>query len=168
MPPHSLGVKIAHWVTAVAFVALVVSGVAILIAHPRLYWGETGSAGTPSLVDLPLRQVFGPSGWGRSLHFEAAWVAMLTGVVYLRVRRSYQRYDPIQRSVYRAVVFVAGPAMLWTGLAMSPMVLSALPFLATILGGHQSARTLHFAGGLGLIVFLFVHVTRVVMTGRRM
>lgn len=168
MPPHSLGVKIAHWVTAVAFAALTVSGAAILIAHPRLYWGETGSAGTPSLADLPLPLVYGPSGWGRSLHFEAAWLAVLTGVVYLRLRRSYERYDPVQRNVYRTVVFLTGPAMLWTGLAMSPMVRSALPFLATIVGGHQSARTLHFAGAIGLVLFLLVHVTRVAMTGRRM
>jgi len=35
-----------------------VSGVAVLLVHPRLYWGETGSLETPSLVDLPLPFVF--------------------------------------------------------------------------------------------------------------
>ena len=65
---------------------LVVSGVAILLAHPRLYWGETGALGTPSLVDLPLPFVLDVPirGPGRYLHFLAAWVSVFTG---LRVRR---------------------------------------------------------------------------------
>jgi hypothetical protein len=43
--------------TVASFVALVVSGIAILLAHPRLYWGETGALGGPSLVDLPLPMI---------------------------------------------------------------------------------------------------------------
>src|SRR5207237_8918983 len=62
---------------------LVVSGVAILIAHPRLYWGETGAVGTPALLDLPLPFTFGQSGWGRYLHFLSAWVMVVNGVLYV-------------------------------------------------------------------------------------
>src|SRR2546430_5164455 len=81
---HSVLVRVTHWMTAASFAALVVSGVAILLAHPRLYWGETGVVGMPSLVDLPLPFVLtGQSGWGRSLHFLSAWIAVATGVVYL-------------------------------------------------------------------------------------
>src|SRR5207248_318941 len=37
-----------------------------------------------SLVDLPLPFVLtGQSGWGRSLHFLAAWVCVVTGVIYV-------------------------------------------------------------------------------------
>src|SRR5580693_5160908 len=83
-PRHSAVVRITHWITAATFVAFVVSGIAILIAHPRLYWGETGGVGTPSLIDLPLPFVLvGQSGWGRSLHFLAAWVCVLNGVLYV-------------------------------------------------------------------------------------
>src|SRR5437870_5287217 len=39
---HSALVRITHWITTFSFVGLIVSGVAILLAHPRLYWGETG------------------------------------------------------------------------------------------------------------------------------
>jgi len=82
-PRHSAVVRITHWITALTFLALVVSGAAILLAHPRLYWGETGSVGTPSLIDLPLPFVLvGQSGWGRSLHFVAAWACVLTGFFY--------------------------------------------------------------------------------------
>src|SRR5262249_3926454 len=63
--------------------ALLVSGVAILIAHPRLYWGETGAFGSPALIELPLPLNLDQSGWGRSLHFLAAWVCVLNGAVYV-------------------------------------------------------------------------------------
>jgi len=82
-PRHSAVVRITHWITAFSFFALVVSGAAILLAHPRLYWGETGSVETPSLIDLPLPFVLvGQSGWGRSLHFVSAWACVLTGFFY--------------------------------------------------------------------------------------
>jgi cytochrome b subunit of formate dehydrogenase len=40
-PRHSLVVRITHWITTLAFFGLLISGIAILLAHPRLYWGET-------------------------------------------------------------------------------------------------------------------------------
>ena len=81
-PRHSAVVRITHWITAASFIALLVSGIAILIAHPRLYWGETGGVGTPSLIDLPIPFMIGHSGWGRYLHFLSAWIAVFTGVIY--------------------------------------------------------------------------------------
>ena len=80
---HSAVVRITHWITALSFFGLLVSGIAILLAHPRLYWGETGTVGTPSLFDLPLPFVLGHSGWGRYLHFLSAWVCVLTGLIYV-------------------------------------------------------------------------------------
>ena len=38
--PHSALVRVTHWVNAISFAALVTSGVAILLAHPRLYWAK--------------------------------------------------------------------------------------------------------------------------------
>jgi thiosulfate reductase cytochrome b subunit len=81
-PRHSAVVRITHWITALSFVGLFVSGIAIVIAHPRLYWGETGALGGPSLIDLPIPFMIGHSGWGRYLHFLSAWVSVLTGLVY--------------------------------------------------------------------------------------
>lgn len=80
---HSAVVRITHWMTALSFFALLISGIAILVAHPRLYWGETGALGTPSLLDLPIRLRLGHSGWGRYLHFLSAWVCVLTGLIYV-------------------------------------------------------------------------------------
>lgn len=80
---HTLLVRVTHWVNALSFLALVVSGIAILIAHPRLYWGETGYFGDPALIDLPLPTILDHTGWGRSLHFLVAWILVFNGLVYL-------------------------------------------------------------------------------------
>ena len=87
-PRHSALVRITHWIHTLSFFALVVSGIGILLAHPRFYWGETGAVGTPSLFDLPLPFLVttptyvGPSSWGRNLHFLSAWICVLNGLLY--------------------------------------------------------------------------------------
>src|SRR5258708_16514960 len=81
---HSAVVRINHGINTLSFFGLLVSGMAILLAHPRFYWGETGAIGTPSILDLPLPFMRGgPSGWGRNLHFLSAWVCVLNGALYV-------------------------------------------------------------------------------------
>jgi thiosulfate reductase cytochrome b subunit len=199
LEPHSALVRVTHWVNALGFAALAVSGIAILLAHPRLYWGETGTFGAPSLLDLPLPLVLdGQSGWGRSLHFLSAWVCVISGAAYLtggvmsgrlrrellpargdlRRARAHVRprrprgdhdlaYNPAQRLAYSAVVGLLFPATIWTGLAMSPAVTAAAPFLVVAAGGHQSARTIHFAAACALALFATAHVAMVTLSGFR-
>lgn len=83
-PRHSVLVRVTHWINTLSFIALAISGLAILLAHPRLYWGETGAVGTPSLIDLPLPFVLDTPirGPGRYLHFLSAWVWLLNGLLY--------------------------------------------------------------------------------------
>jgi thiosulfate reductase cytochrome b subunit len=83
-PRHSLLVRFTHWTFTLSFFGLVVSGFAIILAHPHFYLGETGNILTPPLFSLPLPTMLGgPSGWGRSLHFQSAWLAVLSGVLYV-------------------------------------------------------------------------------------
>jgi thiosulfate reductase cytochrome b subunit len=204
-PRHSGLVRFTHWISAVSFVGLVVSGFGIILAHPRFYWGETGGLGTPSLFDLPLPFMLGgPSGWGRYLHFQSAWLCVLNGMLYVAagfanrhfrknlapdrrdlawgsLRRSlashlrFERppaeealsYNVLQRISYLAVIFLLFPLMIWTGLAMSPALTSVFPWLVTILGGHQCARTIHFFAGVLLVLFVLVHVAMVCRAGFR-
>ena len=171
---HAALVRITHWIYTLAFFALLVSGIAILMAHPRLYWGETGGFGSPALLELPLPFDLDQSGWGRSLHFLAAWVAVLNGAVYAisglrngRFRKLSQIYNPLQHSAYLAVVFVLFPLVIASGLAMSPAIGAAFPFLVGAFGGHQSARTVHFAASSLLFLFLLVHIAMVYRAGFR-
>jgi thiosulfate reductase cytochrome b subunit len=92
---HSVVVRVTHWFTVLSFLALLVSGVEILISHPRFYWGETGNVNIPALFILPIPSSrdmvptgYGyvlpdQNGWSRYLHFEAAWILVFTGLLYV-------------------------------------------------------------------------------------
>jgi thiosulfate reductase cytochrome b subunit len=142
------------------------------------------------------------NGWSRYLHFEAAWVCVLTGIVYgiyglvsghfrknlFSERRDWHwrafrdriaqylrrkppdsaektSYNVLQRTAYVVVIFVLFPLVIWTGLAMSPAFTAAFPWTAELLGGRQSARTIHFFVSWLLLLFLIVHVAMVAMAG---
>ena len=82
---HPLWVRLTHWVNTAAFLALLVSGFAILLALPRLFWGETGANDAPAWIVLPLPVNLEQTGWGRNLHFLAAWIFVLNGALYLLI-----------------------------------------------------------------------------------
>ena len=88
---------------------------------------------------------------------------------HLRLRippaRGGPQYGLLQKCAYSFVVFVAAPLMVLTGLAMSPAVTAAFPFLLDLFGGYQSARTIHFFAFVALVLFVFVHVVMVVKSG---
>ena len=76
-------------------------------------------------------------------------------------------YNVLQRSAYLLVIFVLFPLIIWTGLALSPAFDSAVPAAVNLLGGRQSARTLHFFLSIALVLFLAVHVAMVALSGFR-
>lgn len=213
---HSALVRATHWLIALSCIALLVSGIEIVISHPRFYWGENGNVLTPALFKLPIPSSrslvptgYGyvlpdQNGWSRYLHFQSAWLVVLTGLVYVaagfvsghfrrdllprgedlswrplwRTVASHLRferpsaadarsYNLLQRLTYLFVIFALFPLIIWTGLAMSPAFTSAFPASVTLLGGRQSARTLHFFVAASLLLFLLVHVGMVWLVGFR-
>jgi thiosulfate reductase cytochrome b subunit len=88
---------------------------------------------------------------------------------HLRLRRprgeAAKRYNVLQKVTYLVVMFVLLPAMLLSGLTMSPAVTSFFPFLFDLFGGRQSARTIHFFAANLLILFVLVHVAQVLLFG---
>lgn len=85
---------------------------------------------------------------------------------HLRLRLHHtRRYGPLQKLAYGAVLFGLFPLMILTGLAMSPGMNAVFPWLTEIFGGRQSARTLHFAGMLGIGVFFIVHMLMILLAG---
>lgn len=213
---HSLLVRATHWLITFAFLALLVSGLEIVVSHPRFYWGETGNVNTTPLFKIPIPSsrnlvptgygyvLADQNGWSRYLHFQSAWVLVLVALLYgvaslfnghfrrnllpapsdvspkrlatsiaehLRFKRPGAEeawsYNVLQRVTYLLVIFVLFPMIIWTGLAMSPSFVSAVPAAVNVLGGQQSARTLHFFLTWALVLFLLVHVFMVFLAGFR-
>jgi thiosulfate reductase cytochrome b subunit len=227
---HARWVRVSHAIATASLLTLAFTGFVILMAHPRLYWGEVGNDLTPAVLELPISRnyrhggyekpmtffgnsggpvsasrtydIFNQNGWGRSLHFLAAWCLVLPGAVYLvigfagghfrahvfpqprelapahvwdalvdhlRLRippaSGGPSYNVLQKSAYSFVVFVAAPLMIVTGLAMSPAVTAAFPSLLRVVGGYQSARTIHFFAFVVLVLFVIVHVVMVIRSG---
>jgi len=67
-------------------------------------------------------------------------------------------YNPVQRILYGMVFGVLLPLMLFTGLAISPGFQAAAPWLLDLLGGRQSARSLHFIAAWGIFGFFVIHI----------
>jgi thiosulfate reductase cytochrome b subunit len=213
---HSFFVRVTHWLTTLAFLALLVTGAEILLSHPRFYWGEIGNVNTRPLFRIPVPSSRGmvptgygyvlpdQNGWSRALHFQSAWLVVGTGLLYLALglfsghfRRNlfpsfsdlspkvlarsilehlrFKRpcedeawsYNVLQRLAYLFVIFVLFPLIIWTGLAMSPAVDAAVPATVNLLGGQQSARTIHFFASLLLVLFFLVHIVMVILAGFR-
>ncbi len=76
-----------------------------------------------------------------------------------------RHYNGLQKLAYCFVIFVLGPMMVATGLAMSPTMDAAFPWLPIILGGRQSARTIHFICAFSFLGFFLVHIAMVVLSG---
>jgi len=77
------------------------------------------------------------------------------------------QYGLLQKCAYFSVVFLVMPLIVVTGLAMSPAINAAYPFLSGMFGGFQSARTIHFFLFAALVVFVVGHVLMVIMSGFR-
>ena len=75
------------------------------------------------------------------------------------------RYNPLQKLAYLGVVFVLAPLAVLTGLSMSPQLDSILGGWLALVGGRQSARTLHFIVMALFVLFAVVHVLMVVYAG---
>jgi Ni/Fe-hydrogenase b-type cytochrome subunit len=75
------------------------------------------------------------------------------------------RYNVLQKASYIGVIFVLLPVMIFTGLAMSPGMNAAWPWLIDLFGGRQSARSIHFIAAWLLVAFFVVHILMVLLAG---
>jgi thiosulfate reductase cytochrome b subunit len=75
------------------------------------------------------------------------------------------RYNPLQKLAYLGIVFVVTPLIVLTGLSMSPQLDSVMGWFIELVGGRQSARTLHFVAMALFVLFAVVHVLMVFYAG---
>jgi thiosulfate reductase cytochrome b subunit len=76
-----------------------------------------------------------------------------------------KRYNVLQKLAYVGILFVVAPLIILTGLTMSPTIDTAFPWLLTIFGGRQGARTIHFIACFSFVGFIVIHVSQVILTG---
>ena len=76
-------------------------------------------------------------------------------------------YNALQKLSYVGVIFVALPLVVLTGLALSPGMNAAWPWLLDLFGGRQSARSLHFIAMVAIALFVVVHLVLVILAGWR-
>jgi thiosulfate reductase cytochrome b subunit len=240
---HRLSTRIWHWLNLVALTVMLMSGLMIFNAHPRLYWGEYGANADPAWLEIGSngqgdgilrignlavettgilgvwtdgegvvrRRAF--PGWAtiptsynladaRIWHLAFAWVFAGGLLLYLpwslangHIRRDLHitraewhpahiwrevkdharlrfpagaaalRYNGLQKLAYAGVLFGLLPVMILTGLAMSPAMDAAWPWLTALWGGRQSARSVHFIAAFGLVAFIVIHLAMVLLAG---
>jgi thiosulfate reductase cytochrome b subunit len=236
---HRLSTRIWHWGNAVVLLVMLMSGLMIFNAHPRLYWGAYGANADPAWLEigsadgrgylrvgalrLDTSGVLGTQvvaggtqrrafpGWatipstydlalGRRWHLSFAWAlaAGLAGYAgwslanghlwrdlvprrrelgaralaaevrdHLRLRfgDAATGYNTLQKLAYLGVLLLLLPGMVLSGLAMSPAMDAAWPWLVDLFGGRQSARSVHFIGAMLVLGFVLVHLAMVVLAG---
>ncbi len=239
---HRLSTRLWHWTNAVALIFLLMSGLMIFNAHPRLYWGHYGTHSDPAWFEIKGSETRGemrigqlrlettgvlgqwrnkegkiktyafpwwitiPSGYSlaiaRNWHFFFAWIMALSLAFYMLVSlynrhifkdlhikrpqwsllhiwqdmKDHARlrfptgmaaleYNILQKLSYITVIFIFLPLMIITGLTMSPGFNAIVPWLADLLGGRQSARSLHFIIAFALVGFFLVHMLMVLLSG---
>lgn len=243
---HGLAVRITHWANVLVISLLLMSGLNIFNAHPRLYWGQYGadhdrpwfeltvehaSGGLQGEARLDGREVAttgllglsqdaqgrwnvqGFPDWAtlpahrdlaiaRRWHFFLAWLFVLNGAAYylfglvtghfrkdlaptrgeirprnvwrsivdhIRLRHPVgdeaRRYNILQKFAYLAVIAGLLPAMVLSGLAMSPGMDVAWPWLIELFGGRPSARSIHFITANLIVLFVIVHIVEVFLAG---
>lgn len=96
--------------------------------------------------------------------------ALSTALQYLSLQfpaeHSWTNYNSLQQLTYFVTVFVAAPLAIVTGLMQSPAIANKLGWFAKLLN-RQAARTIHFGVLCWFLLFIFIHVTLVFITGMR-
>lgn len=75
------------------------------------------------------------------------------------------KYNFLQKLAYGIVLGIFLPMMVFTGIAISPGMEPTFGWLVELLGGRQSARSLHFIFAFATLGFFIVHVVLVILAG---
>jgi len=164
---HARFVRITHWLTTIAVFALLLSGVELVLSHPRFYWGEVGNVNTPPLFSIPVPSSRGTvptgygfvlpdqNGWSRYLHLQSAWLVLFTVLVYVIacLRTGHFRRELVPAAADRS----------WR--ALRTAIAGHLRFTASAFGDPWSYNALQ---RISYLVIVFVLFPLVIWTGLAM
>jgi thiosulfate reductase cytochrome b subunit len=189
---HPLTVRITHWLNALAIFIMIMSGWRIYNSDPIFpfyfpVWLTLGGSYDGS-VDIHNEDgLAGALQW----HFAGMWLLTINGIFYVvygilsghfrraffpvgptafvrdtiaalqfKLPHHYGVYNAVQKALYLGVV-AAGVIMVLSGLAIwKPGQFQELTWL---FGGFDVARVIHFLGMAGIVLFLVVHITLVII-----
>lgn len=104
--------------------------------------------------------------WPTVTDLKGFWPSVLEHVRFHFAKdNEARRYNVLQKLTYAAMLLVVLPMMLVTGLSMSPGFNAIGGILLDLMGGRQSARTLHFVSAALIVGFIIIHVGLVFWTG---
>ena len=83
----------------------------------------------------------------------------------LDFRHDGGKYNFLQKLSYGLVLGVILPGLVLTGIAISPGMGPSFGWMIELVGGRQSARSLHFIFAFALLGFTVVHVVLVLLSG---
>jgi thiosulfate reductase cytochrome b subunit len=180
---HPWPVRFAHWVNVLAMLTMVTSGWRIYNASPLFDFRF------PDEITLG-GWLAGALQW----HFAAMWLLVANGLLYLlhgifsghylrdflpvsvrsvaselrnalrgRLSHEFGIYNALQRLAYLAVILL-GILIVASGLAMWKPV--QFQEIASLMGGYEGARLVHFFSMAALVLFAIVHVVMVLIVPR--
>jgi thiosulfate reductase cytochrome b subunit len=181
---HPLIVRITHWVNALAILIMVTSGWRIYNASPLFPFR------IPNELTLG-GWLAGALQW----HFAAMWLLVLNGIVYvtygivsghlrrklfpltpravlrdvrdaLRGKLAHEDlslYNAAQRAAYLAIILCL-VVLVFSGLAIWKPV--QFQEIATLMGGYEGARFMHFGAMALVVLIVLVHIVMVILVPR--
>jgi thiosulfate reductase cytochrome b subunit len=181
---HPWWLRMTHWLNALAVFIMLTSGWRIYDASPVF------SFRIPAALTLG-----GWLGGALQWHFAAMWLLVVNGLLYIglslatgrlwrqllpiRLRQlaadigaalkghlahdDIRHYNAVQKLAYwfviaDTVIIIASGLVLWKSVQF--------PLLRELMGGYNSARKVHFYAMSGLLVFIFIHLTLVILVPR--
>jgi thiosulfate reductase cytochrome b subunit len=180
---HPLLVRITHWTNVIAMFIMVLSGWRIYNASPIFRF------------EFPAAITLGDWLGGALLwHFAAMWLLVVNGIVYFgygilaghyrlhflpvtprsilqdfanavhgRLPHELGVYNAVQRAAYLGVM-VVGVLLVLSGLAIWKPV--QFQELATLMGGYEGARIVHFLAMSAIVAFVVIHLVMVLLVPR--
>ncbi len=105
-----------------------------------------------------------PTSW--TVFPNALSTALQYASLQFPVEHAWTNYNGLQQLAYFVTVFMAAPLAFVTGVMQGPAFSNRLGWIAKVIN-RQAARTIHFLVLSWFLLFIFIHVTLVFITGMR-